>query len=57
MFGVFKKKSPLEELQKKHKKLLKEAFRLSTVDRIASEAKVAEAKEVEDQIMAFAAKR
>jgi hypothetical protein len=46
MFGLFKKKNPMEELQKKYSKLMEEAHRLSTTDRTASDAKMAEAQEV-----------
>ena len=46
MFGFFKKKSKKEQLNKKYKQLLEESFRLSTIDRKASDAKRAEAEEV-----------
>lgn len=46
MFGLFKKKTPLEKLQEKYNKLTEEAFRLSKTDRKASDAKQAEAAEV-----------
>jgi len=51
MFGLFKKKSPKENLQAKYKKLLEEAFKLSTSNRKESDNKYAEAdallKEIE----------
>ena len=50
MFGLFKKKSEMELLQKKYKKLQEEAYKLSTVNRTASDKKQAEAEEVLDQI-------
>ncbi|MBT8189927.1 MAG: Lacal_2735 family protein [Saprospiraceae bacterium] len=46
MFGLFKKKSPIDQLQKKYKKLLQEAHALSTSNRIESDKKHAEALEV-----------
>ncbi len=46
MFGLFKKKSPLEKLQKKYEQLQKEAFDLSKVDRTKSDQKIAEAEAV-----------
>lgn len=53
MFGLFKKKSPIEKLQEKRKQLLDEAFRLSKTDRTASDKKTAEANEIENQIEAL----
>lgn len=50
MFGLFKKKSPLEKLQEKHQKLLSEAHTLSQRDRKASDQKMAEAEDVSLQI-------
>jgi len=46
MLGLFKKKSDLEKLQNKYKKLLEEAHKLSHQDRKAGDAKLAEAEEV-----------
>ncbi len=46
MFGLFKKKSEKEVLQKKYEKLMKESYNLSSVDRAAADKKVAEAEEV-----------
>lgn len=51
MFNLFKKKSPLEKLQQRHEKLLKEAYALSTNNRTASDAKYAEASEIEKKII------
>lgn len=53
MFGLFKKKSPIEKLQEKRKKLLDEAFQLSKTDRTASDKKTAEANEIDNQIEAL----
>lgn len=50
MFGIFKKKSPLEKLQEKHAKLLQEAFNLSKSNRTASDAKMAEAEIVQKEM-------
>lgn len=52
MFGFFKK-DPLKKLQKKYKDLLEESFRLSTIDRKASDLKRAEAEEVMKEIEAL----
>ena len=53
MFGLFKRKTPLEKLQEKYNKLTEEAFKLSKIDRKASDAKQAEAEEVLKQIDAL----
>ena len=50
MFGLFKKKSPVEKLEIKYKELLKEAYKLSTSNRTQSDAKTFEANEVLKQI-------
>jgi hypothetical protein len=50
MFGIFKKKSPLEKLQDRYKKLMSEWHELSTTNRYASDAKYAEAQELLDEI-------
>ncbi len=50
MFGLFKKKSKLEVLQKQYKKLQQEAYELSKSSRIKSDQKYAEAQEVLAQI-------
>jgi chaperonin cofactor prefoldin len=50
VFGLFKKKSPADKLEKKYQKLLEEAHRLSTVNRADSDAKMAEANEVLKEI-------
>jgi len=50
MFGLFKKKSEVEKLQEKHKKILERAFQLSKSDRSASDSLYAEAAEIEQQI-------
>jgi hypothetical protein len=50
MFGLFKKKSPVEKLEEQYKKLMKEAFELSKVNRSAGDAKYAEADKIQKQI-------
>ncbi|MEJ6711576.1 MAG: Lacal_2735 family protein [Flavobacteriales bacterium] len=50
MFGLFKKKSPVEKLEIKYQELLKEAYKLSTSNRTQSDAKTFEANEVLKQI-------
>ena len=44
MFGLFKKKSEKEKMQDQYRALLEEAYKLSKVDRKASDAKVEEAE-------------
>lgn len=51
MFKLFSKKSKLPALQKQYKKLQEEAYKLSKTDRSASDKKVAEAEEVQKQIV------
>jgi len=53
MFGLFKKKSPLEKLEEKYEKLQQEAFQLSKTDRRSSDQKYAEAQEVLKEIEAL----
>ncbi len=53
MFGLFKKKSEVEKLQDKYKKLLAEAHNLSQRDRRAGDEKTAEAEAVAQQIEAL----
>ncbi len=50
MFGLFKKKSPIDKLYTKYERLMKEAHTLSTSDRKASDAKHAEAEAVLKEI-------
>lgn len=46
MFGLFKKKTKRELLQKKYEQLLEESYKLSHTDRKASDSKRAEAEEI-----------
>jgi len=50
MFGLFKKKSEVEVLQEKYRKLMKQSYDLSTTNRAASDLKQAEAHELLDKI-------
>ncbi len=50
MFGLFKKKSPLEKLEDQYKSLMKEAFDLSKVNRSAGDTKYAEADKIQKKI-------
>jgi hypothetical protein len=50
MFGLFGNKSKKKGLEKKYQKLLQEAHRLSTINRKASDDKMAEADRVIKQI-------
>jgi hypothetical protein len=50
MFGLFKKKSPIEKLSEQHQKMLNEARILSTTDRKASDALYEKAAEIDSQI-------
>ena len=52
MFGLFKKKSEVEKLQDKYKKLMAEAHSLSQRDRRAGDEKMAEADAIAKQIEA-----
>jgi hypothetical protein len=55
MFGIFKKKSPLEKLQEQYQKLMEESYQLSKTDRRAADEKVAEANKILSQIESLAA--
>jgi hypothetical protein len=46
MFSFFKKKSRLELLQLKYKKILEESYKLSSINRKASDLLIAEANEI-----------
>lgn len=53
MFGLFKKKSEVEKLQKQFNKLMKEWHVLSAIDRVKSDEKYAEAQKIADKIDAL----
>jgi archaellum component FlaC len=46
MFGLFKRKSKLEKLEEKFKKLMSEWHALSSINRAASDKKYAEAQDI-----------
>lgn len=50
MFGIFRKKSKIEVLEEKYQNLLKESYKLSTINRKASDAKAVEADQVIKEI-------
>ena len=50
MFGLFKKKTELDQLQDQYKKLQKEAFELSKSNRQKSDAKLKEADDIAKKI-------
>jgi len=56
MFGLFKKKSPVEKLKVQYTQLMEEAYQLSQTDRRAGDEKYAEAEEVMKQIEEFKSK-
>ncbi|WP_143962236.1 Lacal_2735 family protein [Litoribacter populi] len=56
MLSIFKKKSKIEVLRQKHKKLLEEAFQLSKIDRQKSDHKYAEAEAVANELEAMKTK-
>lgn len=50
MFGLFKKKTEIDTLEDKYQILVREAYELSSQNRLLSDRKVAEANEVLQQI-------
>ncbi len=50
MFGLFKKKSEVEILQKKYAKLMEQWHKLTSINRAESDKKYAEAEDVLKQI-------
>ncbi|GAB7257463.1 Lacal_2735 family protein [uncultured Polaribacter sp.] len=46
MFGLFKKKSAVEKLQEKYKKLMEEAYKLQSINRADSDTKYKEADDL-----------
>ena len=53
MFGLFKKETPLQKLEKQYKALMEESFKLSSIDRQASDLKASEAEKIAEQIDAL----
>lgn len=56
MFGKFKKKSPLEILQKEYARLSQRSYEWSTKNRAQSDKYYAEAQEIADKIEALKSK-
>lgn len=50
MFGIFRKKSEIEKLQIRYKKVLEESYKLSHINRAASDQKAVEAEQILRQI-------
>ena len=50
MLSLFKKKSPKAVLEAKYKKVIEQAYKLSKINRTASDAKYAEADEIQKAI-------
>lgn len=50
MFGLFKRKSKIEKLELKYRRLLEEAHKLSTINRSMSDTKTFEANQVLKEI-------
>lgn len=53
MFGLFKKSSEKEKLQKQYEKLMADWHKLSNTNRAASDIKYAEAQKVLEQLEAL----
>lgn len=53
MLNLFKRTTPLQKLQQEYERLLKEAHKLSSINRRASDEKHAEAQEVLNRIEAM----
>lgn len=56
MFGIFKKKSEVEKLQEKYKKLMEDAYKLQSINRTDSDSKYKEADDVLKEIEKLQAK-
>ncbi|KJD36136.1 GTP cyclohydrolase I [Tamlana sedimentorum] len=56
MLKLFKKKTEIERLQEKYKKLMQESHKLSTINRSKSDDKFAEADVISKQIDALQTK-
>ncbi len=53
MFGIFRKKTDLQKLTQQYKLLLEESYKLSHVNRAASDQKAVEAEELLAKIEAL----
>ena len=56
MFGLFGKSNAIEKLQRRHKKVLEESYKLSHTNRAASDQKAVEAEEIMKKIESLRAK-
>lgn len=56
MFGLFKKKSEVEKLQDKYKKLMEDAYKLQSINRSDSDQKYLEADNILKKIDSLKAK-
>jgi hypothetical protein len=50
MFGIFKKKSAIDKLQEKYKKVIEEAYKLQSINRTDSDSKYKEADDILKEI-------
>jgi hypothetical protein len=57
MFGLFKKKSPLDALREQHKKLLEESFKMSKINRSKADELYAQAMDIEKKISELTAEK
>jgi hypothetical protein len=55
MFGLFKKKSEVDKLQEKYKKLMEEAYKLQSISRSDSDKKYSDADNILKKIEALQA--
>lgn len=53
MFGLFKKSSEKDKLQKQYEKLMAEWHKLSTTNRAASDLKYTEAQKILDKLESY----
>ena len=53
MFGLFKRKTPIEKLQIKYQSLMQQAYNLSKINRSQSDQKHFEANEILKEIEEF----
>jgi hypothetical protein len=56
MFGLFKKKTEVEKLQEKYKKLMEDAYKLQSINRSDSDQKYLEADNLLKKIEALQVK-
>ncbi len=56
MIKLFRKKTPLQKLEKQYDKLIQESYKMSTINRAKSDTLAYEANEVLEQIKKIKAK-